>query len=71
MDTFAIWAVAFGLAMDAFSVSVASGIAGRCTRKSAALKMAFLFGAFQVIMPTIGWLAGITMLHLLSDMDHG
>ncbi|MEM2092844.1 MAG: manganese efflux pump MntP family protein [Candidatus Bathyarchaeia archaeon] len=70
MDTFAILAVALGLAMDAFSVSVASGIAGRCARKSAALKMAFLFGAFQAIMPTIGWLAGVTMLHLISDLDH-
>ncbi|MCS7096583.1 MAG: manganese efflux pump MntP family protein [Candidatus Bathyarchaeota archaeon] len=70
MDASAILAIAFGLAMDAFSVSVASGIAGRCTRKITALKMAFLFGAFQALMPTIGWLVGVSMLHLMCEVDH-
>lgn len=70
MDAFAILAIAFGLAMDAFSVSVASGITGKCARKITALKMAFLFGAFQAAMPAMGWLAGVSMMHLISEVDH-
>lgn len=70
MDLPTILAIAFGLAMDAFSVSVASGVTGKCTRKITALRMAFSFGAFQAVMPAVGWLAGVSMLHLISEVDH-
>ena len=48
-----IFALAAALAMDAFSVSVSSGMSDSCTTKNAA-KMAFMFGAFQFLMPLIG-----------------
>ena len=48
-----ILALAAALAMDAFSVSVSSGMSGSCTIKNAA-KMALMFGAFQFLMPLIG-----------------
>lgn len=48
-----ILALAAALAMDAFSVSVSSGMSEYCTIKNA-VKMAFMFGAFQFLMPFIG-----------------
>ena len=47
----------FGLAMDAFSVSVANGLAEPKMRKRKALTIAGTFAAFQGIMPLIGWAA--------------
>jgi putative Mn2+ efflux pump MntP len=66
MDVITLFAVAISLALDAFSVSIASGI----QTKNVALKMATSFGAFQAIMPLIGWSAGIELLYLISGVDH-
>ena len=44
-----------GLAMDAFSVSVASGLAEPTMKKSKMLGVPAVFGAFQFLMPLIGW----------------
>ena len=62
--------LALGLAMDAFAVSVASGIAFKNFRMHHALRMAAAFGLFQAIMPLIGWLAGLTMQRFVSGIDH-
>lgn len=61
MDLITILAIAVGLAMDCFAVSVAQGldtdIHDRSNWPKIAL-MAFLFGGFQGIMPLIGYFAG-------------
>ena len=44
-----------GLAMDAFSVSVATGLAEPFMEKSRVLKIAGTFAGFQFAMPMIGW----------------
>ncbi len=44
-----------GLAMDAFSVSVANGLNDANMRKSGKIKIAGTFAFFQFIMPLIGW----------------
>lgn len=44
-----------GLAMDAFSASVANGLKEPCMKKSKVLSVAGIFGFFQTIMPLIGW----------------
>jgi len=62
--------IAVGLAMDAFAVSVASGIAIRNLRLHHALRMATAFGLFQAIMPLLGWLAGLTLRGYLAGLDH-
>ncbi len=62
--------LAIGLAMDAFAVSVASGIAFKKFKVHHALRMALAFGLFQAIMPVIGWLAGRTMQGFVSGIDH-
>ena len=44
-----------GLAMDAFSVSVANGLNDANMKKSGKIKIAGTFAFFQFIMPLIGW----------------
>ena len=44
-----------GLAMDAFSVSVANGLADRRMRTGRMLAIAGTFAGFQFAMPMIGW----------------
>ena len=53
MTFFEILALAAALAADAFSVSVSAGMSEYCTLKNGAA-MAFMFGAFQFLMPLAG-----------------
>lgn len=52
--------IAVALAMDCFSVSIATGLAHSTAPKSSIVRMALLFGLFQALMPLIGW--GVTLL---------
>jgi len=70
MNTFTIPLIAVGLAMDAFAVSIASGIVMKRVRVSDALKIAVFFGGFQVGMPVIGWSAGVALSYVISGIDH-
>ncbi len=45
-----------GLAMDAFSVSMANGLNEPCMRKKKVLGIAGAFALFQAVMPMIGWI---------------
>ena len=58
------WSLAFvlnsellgvGLAMDAFSVSLANGLNEPCMRKRKMCIIAGVFAIFQALMPMIGW----------------
>jgi manganese efflux pump family protein len=62
--------IAVALAMDAFSVSIATGAAYKKTGNLNALKMAFFFGFFQAFMPIIGWLAGLSFRQYIEPFDH-
>lgn len=70
MDLLTLIAIAVGLSMDAFAVSVASGIAIKHLRVHHAVRIALFFGGFQAIMPVIGWLAGRSVAELISPWDH-
>jgi len=70
MNIWTIVVIAIALAMDAFAVSIASGICIRHSRIKHALIMGAWFGAFQAIMPLIGWLAGVKFSNLISTVDH-
>jgi len=70
MSVVAILSISVALAMDAFAVSVASGITIRHLRIKHALTIATWFGAFQAVMPWLGWLAGMKMKPLLQGVDH-
>jgi len=62
--------IAFGLAMDAFAISITNGISIRNIRISNALRIAAFFGIFQAVMPLIGWLAGVNLRDFISGFDH-
>jgi len=63
--------IALALAMDSFSVSITRGFTNTKTKMSIeALKTGFFFGTFQAIMPIIGWLAGLSIIELISGFDH-
>jgi putative Mn2+ efflux pump MntP len=69
MDLLTIFLIAAGLSMDAFAVSLSTGMALRCTAIDA-FKLAFFFGFFQFLMPVIGWAGASRFSDLISSFDH-
>jgi len=70
MEVFTIILIAVGLAMDTFAVSVAAGAAERKLHIRHAMRMAVFFGAFQAVMPLIGWFAGEGFKDSIAAYDH-
>lgn len=62
--------LAIGLAMDSFSVAIASSLSYSSFHINQALKIAVFFGFFQGLMPVIGWLVGSTILGMIAQYDH-
>lgn len=58
-----------GLAMDAFSVSLANGLAKPCMPRKQMMLIAGLFGLFQMLMPLAGWLAVSTAAHYFTILN--
>ncbi len=65
-----VFLVAVGLAMDAFSISVASGGVYRHLHLRHGLRMAAFFGLFQAGMPILGFLAGKSLESVIEGYDH-
>lgn len=70
MDLFTIILIAVGLAMDAFAVSIAKGIVINHNRQKTALLLGGFFGGFQMLMPAIGWLVGLSFKEIIMGADH-
>lgn len=70
MSILSIVLTGFGLAMDAFAVSVAKGITLTRVKAKDALKVALFFGGFQALMPLIGWGAGRYFADYIKALDH-
>lgn len=70
MDILSIILIAIGLSMDAFAVSVTNGIIIKDIKMGHALKIGLYFGAFQAVMPIIGWLAGSQFEEYIISIDH-
>ena len=58
-----------GLAMDAFSVSLANGLNEPCMRPRKMSGIALVFSVFQGIMPMIGWLCVHTIVHYFQAFE--
>ncbi len=58
-----------GLAMDAFSVSLANGLNEPKMTKGKMAKVAGIFAGFQFLMPMIGWFCVTTLLDLFSAFE--
>ena len=70
MNTAAVFCIAFALAMDAFAVSIAAGIALKTVTRRQTIRLAWHFGLFQFAMPVIGWGAGSTVRSFIEGYDH-
>ena len=70
MNSIDIWLLAIALAMDCFTVSIVSGVIVRRFLWGLVLRMAFLFGGFQALMPFLGWLATSRFSEQLEAIDH-
>ncbi len=55
-----------GLAMDAFSVSLANGLNEPCMKKRRLCGIAGVFAFFQFLMPMLGWVCVHTFLQYFS-----
>lgn len=58
-----------GLAMDAFSVSMANGLNEPHMKKGKMLGIAGTFGGFQALMPMIGWICVHTIVVYFSAFE--
>jgi putative Mn2+ efflux pump MntP len=70
MSIVTIIVIAVGLAMDAFAVSIASGVAYKQLKVNHVFRIAVFFGGFQAFMPVVGWLCGLKARELLASYDH-
>jgi putative Mn2+ efflux pump MntP len=70
MELITIVIIAFGLAMDAFVVSIVSGSAQKDLHIKHVLQIAFFFGGFQAFMPLIGSVAGLSFKGYIADYTH-
>ncbi len=59
----------FGLAMDAFSVSLVNGMQEPRMRRGRMVRIAGVFGGFQTLMPLIGWVCVKTILELFKSLQ--
>lgn len=70
MDVPTLFALAAGLSMDAFAVSICKGLAmHKATLKKAAI-VGIWFGGFQALMPAIGYLLGMQFREKIVFIDH-
>jgi len=70
VDLITIFFIALALAVDAFAVSVASGISLCQMSKRQIFRLSFHFGLFQAGMNIIGWFLGLTIRSLIESFDH-
>ncbi len=70
MSFLELFLIAVGVSMDAFSVSICKGL----TTKRFSLKMALTcglwFGAFQALMPVVGYFLGSQFAYYVESVDH-
>ena len=70
MHLFSLLALAVGLPMDAFAVSVCKGLALKKITLRHALIVGAWFGAFQALMPLIGYFLGAQFAESIQAYDH-
>jgi manganese efflux pump family protein len=70
MGLITIFILAVGLGIDAFSVAIGIGATNDKKSWAPVLRLAAAFGLFQFAMPIAGWLAGLTVVEIISSFDH-
>lgn len=62
--------LSIGLAMDACAVSICKGISFKKMEWKKAIIIGLWFGAFQALMPLIGYMLGSTFEEVVKNIDH-
>ncbi|MEZ0576824.1 manganese efflux pump MntP [Halodesulfovibrio aestuarii] len=62
--------ISIALAMDAFAVAIASGVALKRVNSRQTFRLAWHFGLFQALMPIVGWYLGSTVRSSIEAYDH-
>lgn len=70
MDLLSLFILAVGLSMDAFAVSICKGLSQKELKIKSMLTAGCWFGAFQAIMPSIGYFAGSAFADKITAIDH-
>lgn len=70
MHISSLFILAVGLSMDAFAVSLCKGMAVKRASLRHGLCCGLYFGAFQMLMPMLGWLAGVRFQDAIQAVDH-
>lgn len=70
MSFFSLFALAVGLSMDAFAVSICKGLAMPKADAKGMLTCGVWFGGFQGLMPLIGFLLGSLFAEAIELLDH-
>lgn len=70
MSWFQVLAIAVGLSMDAFAVSIAAGMSLPALTGRHIFRLSFHFGLFQFLMPVLGWAVGIRLAGWIEHYDH-
>lgn len=70
MSLFSLFLLAVGLSMDAFAVAVCKGLATPKITLKKACVVGLWFGAFQALMPTLGYLVGYRFQEKITAIDH-
>jgi len=70
LSIFELFLVAVGLSMDAFAVAVCKGLATGKVRLRHMLIPGVWFGAFQALMPLIGYFLGSRFEKYIVSVDH-
>jgi putative Mn2+ efflux pump MntP len=65
-----IFAIAVALAMDAFAVSIVTGVNLKNVSFRQTFRLSWHFGFFQAMMPVIGWGAGLSVRSYIERYDH-
>lgn len=70
MGLFEMFAIAVGLSMDAFAVSICKGLSMKKMSWKKALIAGLYFGGFQALMPLIGYILGSQFESFITNIDH-
>lgn len=70
MNLLDVLLLAIALAMDCFTVSIVSGVIVRRWSWRVVMSMSVLFGAFQALMPFIGWIGTKYFSAYIQSVDH-
>lgn len=62
--------IAVGLSMDAFAVAICKGLSMKKATLKGMLTVGLYFGAFQALMPLIGYFIGIQFESYITSIDH-